>query len=394
VQKRILLMWSATGGGHRASAEAIKTGIYQLYGDKYVVDSVDMWSEHMEWPMNQAYKAYNVMVKHNWLWKCVFNAPEELHQMNMNLNAQVNSKKLGMAFESLNPDLVVSLHPAMQHVPLQVLEQRRRKGLLKRRPPFATVVTDLSEGCHYLWFHREVDRCFVPIEEVWDKAVRRGLQESQLRMFGLPVRPAFSGPLPGKQEMRQKLCLDSSARVAMLVGGGEGMGPVEATVKAIVKSGCKCQLVVICGKNKALADRIKQGTSSSTQPAVMVLGFVDNMEEWMTASDCIITKAGPGTIAEALICGLPILLNAFIPCQEEGNIPFVQNARVGDYKGTPEDVAATLCKWFSPEFSDELAAMSKRAREAGKPNALFDICHSLVELMESHSSSSSSSASA
>ena len=382
-------MWAATGGGHRASAEAIKTGIQQLYGDKYVIDSVDMWSEHMEWPMNQFHKAYNTMVKHGWLWKCVFNAPEELHQMNMNLNAHVNSRKLGSAFETLKPDLVVSLHPAMQHVPLQVLAQRQKKGLIQQRPAFATVVTDLSEGCHYLWFHRDVDRCFVPIEEVWEKAIQRGLQESQLRMYGLPVRPAFRAKLPSKGEMRTKLNLNSSTRVAMLVGGGEGMGPVEATVRAVVKSGCDCQLVVVCGKNKSLAEKIKRENSGS-KPEVVVLGFVDNMEEWMTASDCIITKAGPGTIAEALICGLPILLNAFIPCQEEGNIPFVQNARVGDYKGTPEEVAATLCKWFDPNFSAELCAMSERARAAGKPNALFDICHSLVDLMESQDSTTNS----
>lgn len=47
----------------------------------------------------------------------------------------------------------------------------------------------------------------------------------------------------------------------------------------------------------------------------MLCGFVNNMAEWMTACDAIVTKAGPGTIAEALICGLPLILNGFIPCQ-------------------------------------------------------------------------------
>ena len=56
---------------------------------------------------------------------------------------------------------------------------------------------------------------------------------------------------------------------------------------------------------------------------VLVKGFVTNMPELMTASDVIVTKAGPGTISEALICGLPMVLNAFVPCQEEGNIPYV-----------------------------------------------------------------------
>lgn len=102
----------------------------------------------------------------------------------------------------------------------------------------------------------------------------------------------------------------------------------------------------------------------------------------MGASDCIITKAGPGTIAEALICGLPILLNAFIPCQEEGNIPYVQGIGAGDFKERPEEVATTLKQWFSPEFAGELAAMSGRARSAGRPDALLKVCRDLVKLME------------
>ena len=56
---------------------------------------------------------------------------------------------------------------------------------------------------------------------------------------------------------------------------------------------------------------------------VIINGFVDNMPEWMTAADTIVTKAGPGTIAESLICNLPVLLNDFVPCQEHGNVPWV-----------------------------------------------------------------------
>ena len=52
------------------------------------------------------------------------------------------------------------------------------------------------------------------------------------------------------------------------------------------------------------------------------------MPELMTACDMIISKAGPGTIAESFICGLPVLLNGFVPCQEEGNVPFVLKHQV------------------------------------------------------------------
>ena len=48
---------------------------------------------------------------------------------------------------------------------------------------------------------------------------------------------------------------------------------------------------------------------------VKATGFIDNIHEYMAACDAVVTKAGPGTIAEALISGLPILLNGNVPCQ-------------------------------------------------------------------------------
>ena len=74
------------------------------------------------------------------------------------------------------------------------------------------------------------------------------------------------------------------------------------------------QVAVICGRNRQLLHTLRQKGLRSPTPIVAV-GFVDNMHEWMGACDTVVTKAGPGTIAEALIAGLPILLNGNIPCQ-------------------------------------------------------------------------------
>lgn len=87
------------------------------------------------------------------------------------------------------------------------------------------------------------------------------------------------------------------------------------------------QVTVICGRNKKLLHHF-QSLGRPNGMKLLPCGFVDNIHEWMAASDVIITKAGPGTIAEALISGLPILLNGNIPCQEEGNIPYVVDNKV------------------------------------------------------------------
>lgn len=101
----------------------------------------------------------------------------------------------------------------------------------------------------------------------------------------------------------------------LLVGGGEGMGKLEATVEQLdARLGGRAQVVVVCGRNRALLERLRARRFANGL-AVTAVGFVDNVHEWMAAADAIITKAGPGTIAEALISGLPILLNGNIPCQ-------------------------------------------------------------------------------
>ncbi len=187
-------------------------------------------------------------------------------------------------------------------------------------PPFATVVTDLT-ACHPTWFHARVDACFVPTEDVAAQALDAGLALRQIVMHGLPIRPAFAAPLPPRGALRKRLGLAPDGAVVLLVGGGEGMGALEDTAAALdARLPPDAHVIIVCGRNAALADKLR---AAPWRLRVVVNGFVSNMEEWMGAADVVITKAGPGTIAEALIRGVPLMLNGAIPCQEEGNVPFV-----------------------------------------------------------------------
>ncbi|GAA0165531.1 glycosyltransferase [Lithospermum erythrorhizon] len=82
--KKVLILMSDTGGGHRASAEAIKAAFYEQFGDEYQVFVVDLWTEHTPWPFNQLPRSYNFLVKHGTLWKMTYyaSAPRLVHQTN------------------------------------------------------------------------------------------------------------------------------------------------------------------------------------------------------------------------------------------------------------------------------------------------------------------------
>ena len=373
---RILILMSDTGGGHRASAQALQAAFAVRYPGRFQVDIVDLWTDYTPWPINRMPRLYSpIVARALWFWKLLWLVfeNERVHSAVLRLVYLLCRNELRKALQAYRPHLVISVHPLMQHIFFHLLEEERAPI------PFVTVVTDLA-SFHHGWFHARAERCFVASDVAAEAARHHGLHARRVRLLGLPVRPAFAGTLPDKEAARARLGLADTGFTVLLLGGGEGMGPVAATARAVAHrlatTGMAAQLVVICGRN----ERLRQSLQRSDWPIpVQVCGFVDNMQEWMAASDCVITKAGPGTIAEALICGLPILLSGFIPGQEEGNVSLVVENGAGAYCDSPDGIAAIINDWAG---GNELVQMAARARKLGRPRAAYDIVDEIVELMD------------
>jgi 1,2-diacylglycerol 3-beta-galactosyltransferase len=177
--------------------------------------------------------------------------------------------------------------------------------------------------------NRSVDKCFVPSNVLGKAARQRGLVPSQIVQHGLPIRKGFwsvdeSATTKSKaideatkKQMRKELGLDVDLPTVLVVGGGDGMGGIENISKDLAnrlgRSGTKptSQMVVVCGKNEAAFKNLEKFCCGKGVK-LYVKGFVNNMDEWMKASDALVTKAGPGTIAEASICGLPCMLFSYL----------------------------------------------------------------------------------
>ncbi|MEW5717692.1 MAG: glycosyltransferase, partial [Chloroflexota bacterium] len=266
------------------------------------------------------------------------------------------------------PDLVVSTHPVFVELGRRALRE------IGSRAPFVTVVTDLFDA-HCFWFDPQVDLCTVPTEGARNVARKFGMPDEKLRVVGEPVSLKFVDSDITRDHARRKLGLAPDLTTILLVGGGEGMGPLEKIAHALDREHLPIQLVVIAGRNRVLYDKLR---ATRWQISVRVEGFVTNMPEWMRASDLIITKAGPGTICEAMACGLPILLSGFLPGQETGNVTFVEQSGVGVLRKNPNELARTLREWLTPGNAT-LARLAARAREHARPRAALDIAKILDE---------------
>jgi len=107
--------------------------------------------------------------------------------------------------------------------------------------------------------------------------------------------------------------------------------------------------------------------------AVIGLGFVTQMAEYMVAADVLVSKAGPGTISEAAALSLPVMLTSFLPGQEEGNVDYVIDGGFGAYcaDNDPIGIAEEVCMWLTDDA--KMQQLSQAAKAKGAPHAARDI---------------------
>lgn len=374
---RILLLFSDTGGGHRAAAQALQQE-FLAQNPRHQVYMEDILLRHTFWPLRESDRFYFwAVTKAPWFWKVFYHTtalPLIFPSLYRPLSLVLTSR-FQRLYDLYRPHLVVSLHPLLNHLPRQVLRRWEQRHA-RPRTPFATVITDLTTF-HPSWVDPQVDLITVATEEARARVLRLGAAAHKVRVLGLPVRAAFRTLPRDRSALRRQLGLEDALPVVLLMAGGQGMGPVEAIAQALAMARVRAQLVIVAGRNRELKDRLQ---AKSWPIPTRVLGFVDHIHLWMKASDILLTKAGPGTIAEALICGLPMIIYSYIPGQERGNVDFVVRHEVGTYVSEPAKIAEVVQSWLAQP--GVLHAMRERAHTLGRPAATRDIVSALLSLTD------------
>ena len=158
------------------------------------------------------------------------------------------------------------------------------------------------------------------------------MPREKLRVVGLPVAARFCQPPGDRRRLRADLGWPEDRPVVLAVGGGEGMGPLFETARAVARSGLQAALAIVSGRNAALQRRLEQ---VEWEIPTWVYGFEQRMPEMMQAATILVTKAGPSTIAEAANAGLPLVLYSCLPGQEEGNVEYVVTGGLGRWAPGP-----------------------------------------------------------
>lgn len=363
--KRVLFIMSDTGGGHRAAAEAIGAALSEQHGEQVEIELVDAFRGYSPFPFKYMPEFYPWLInKSKSSWGLGYKLSDS------RANARTLTRGMYVTMESglkqmlrdHPADVVVSVHSVLTRVTMQALNS------LRERPPYVVVITDLV-STHMFWYERRAERMLVPTQPAYDRGLLAGLDPQQMRITGLPVHPRFARGLMAKKQAREALGWDPDLPAILIVGGGEGMGPIYKTAQAIDSQGLKCQVAIIAGRNKGLKERIEE--THWHQPT-HAYGFVTDMPRMMAAADILVTKAGPSTISEACIAGLPLILYDAIPGQETGNVDYVVDNDAGVYAPNPREVGEAVRSWLG-EGAEGLKRRSQNALRIARPNAVFEI---------------------
>lgn len=149
-KKKVLILISDTGGGHRASAQAIDQALAKFHKGRVDVCILDIWTDYAKWPFNKFVPTYRFLARHPLLWRGFYAyggfPPTRLFTEICSKISSYQSFKRAIVQRS--PDIVVSMHPLCQLMPLSIVsEMNKERSVDAVKVPFVTIVTDLGNIC-------------------------------------------------------------------------------------------------------------------------------------------------------------------------------------------------------------------------------------------------------
>lgn len=226
-------------------------------------------------------------------------------------------------------------------------------------PPFSLVVTDFT--LHRYWVQPGADRYFVALPSLAAELRARGVG-AQVDATGIPVSSSF-GLARSRREERARLGLDEAAPIALVMGGGLGLGIEEAVDAALAAQVPGLRILAACGRNDAARRRLL----ARGVPGLSALGYVRDVARLMRAADVVVTKPGGLTSSEALAVGAPLLLTRGVPGHETGNALALTRAGAALSAPDPDALAGELRRVFAR--AELRSALAARASALGRADA-------------------------
>ena len=370
---KVLLAYASVGSGHEQAARALGEVFAHRGWQTVYVDYLEEVPAPMRFVMRDAYlqlvrilpEAYDLAFQRTVTLD--FKEAERTSR----LLANVGSQQLRDLALHEAPDAIVStnLWPTLA---LARVKQRHMPGV-----PMVNCFTDYV--LQTLYMSKGVS-WHVSANEQLTAAFRASHRRvhQPIYPFGIPIHPAFAVHR-SRREARSILGIPADAHVALVMGGGLGLGHVLEACDTLTSKpfGEPVTVIALCGNNTTLQEQVR-GLAVARLPrhTITAVGWTDQVPVYMQAADLLVSKAGGVSLAEAAAVGIPLVIFQHLPGQETVNVRFLTQHEAVAPADDPEQLLYAAEELM---FTDRGPVLAGNLRRLGKPTAANDIVARVCE---------------
>ncbi|QLK85661.1 diglucosyl diacylglycerol synthase [Staphylococcus sp. 17KM0847] len=365
-KKKVLILTGSFGNGHLQVTNSIIERLNNMQLDNVTIIEHDLFLEAhpilttlcKKWYINsfkyfrRTYKAFYYS-RPEQLDKCFY----KYYGLNKLLNLLLKEK----------PDLILLTFPTPV---MSVLTQQFNMNI-----PIATVMTDYR--MHKNWITPNSTRYYVATDDLKSELENISIPSHRIKVTGIPISEQFETQVNRTQWLEQHH-LNPDAPTLLMSAGAFGVSKgFDQMIQSLITRNPQVQVVMICGRNKELKRQLSMTFQNVSN--VCILGYTQHMNEWMAASELMITKPGGITISEGLTRKIPMIFLNPAPGQELENAYYFENKGFGKIAHTPlEAIEIVTDLTQNPQ---KRHTMVQQMMSAHIPNATQKLCDDLIELL-------------
>lgn len=315
--KNILVVTASMGSGHNKAANAVAEAIKRKYPVNKI-NVIDFMSTETAYFNSLVKDIYLKMLDHTpsvyeFFYK--FTSDSTKGSTIQSVFAHAMKKDMRELIKKYEADMVICTHP----FPCAAASYLKQTGEINI--PLITVMTDFC--VHQFWLYKNIDIYFTANDLLKKEMVNQGLLEERIFVTGIPVGYNFRVDY-NRDDLLANFKLEKDKPVALIMGGGLGLGGVKNALCQLERLKKDIQILVITGANVALWSEMNEYAQHSKHK-IFVWGYSHNIQEFMSVATFLISKPGALTISEALTRELPMILHDPIPGPEVDNAKFVSD---------------------------------------------------------------------
>jgi 1,2-diacylglycerol 3-beta-galactosyltransferase len=236
--------------------------------------------------------------------------------------------------------------------------------------PFVTILTDLANYPPRFWIERQDQDFICGTERAVEQACTAGNAPDRIhRVSGMILHPRYYEAIEvDRAADRRALGLLAEVTTGLVLFGGQGSNVIADIVKRLDDSKLEVQLIVICGRNEKLAQKLR---ARKGRVPIFVEGFTTKIPYYMRLSDFFIGKPGPGSLSEAVEMKLPVITecNSWTLPQERYNAEWIRENQIGLVVKNFKAIETAVRELLQPENLERF----RKNTEAMPNNAVFEI---------------------